>query len=36
VALEAHFLTADLGGSKTTGQVAEAVGRWVGAGEGVA
>ena len=36
VALEAHFLTADLGGSKTTEQVAEAVGRWVGAGEGVA
>ena len=36
VALEAHFLTADLGGSKTTEGVAEAVGRWVGAGEGVA
>ena len=36
VALEAHFLTADLGGSKTTEQVAEAVGRWIGAGEGVA
>jgi 3-isopropylmalate dehydrogenase len=36
VALEARFLTADLGGSKTTEQVAEAVSRWVGAGEGVA
>lgn len=36
VALEAHYLTADLGGSKTTQQVAEAVGRWIGAGEGVA
>ncbi len=36
VALEAHFLTADLGGNKTTERVAEAVGRWVGAGEGVA
>jgi 3-isopropylmalate dehydrogenase len=36
VALEAHYLTADLGGNKTTEGVAEAVGRWVGAGEGVA
>jgi 3-isopropylmalate dehydrogenase len=36
VALEAHFLTADLGGSRTTEEVAGAVSRWVGAGEGVA
>jgi 3-isopropylmalate dehydrogenase len=36
VALEAHYLTADLGGAKTTEQVSEAVSRWVGAGEGVA
>ena len=36
VALEAKFLTADLGGGKTTEQVAEAVSRWVGAGDGVA
>lgn len=36
VALEAHYLTADLGGNKTTEQVSEAVSRWVGAGEGVA
>ena len=36
VAIEARFLTADLGGNRTTEEVAEAVGRWVGAGEGVA
>jgi 3-isopropylmalate dehydrogenase len=35
-ALEAHFLTPDLGGRKSTHQVTEAVGRWVAAGEGVA
>ncbi len=36
VALEAHYLTPDLGGSKTTQEVTEAVTRWVAAGEGVA
>lgn len=36
VALEARFLTADIGGSKTTEEVTEAVCRWVAAGEGVA
>jgi isocitrate/isopropylmalate dehydrogenase len=35
VALEAHFLTADLGGTKTTEEVTQAVSRWVAAGEGV-
>ena len=35
VALEAHFLTPDLGGTKTTEEVTEAVSRWVAAGEGV-
>ncbi len=35
VALEAHFLTADLGGKKTTEEVTQAVSRWVAAGEGV-
>src|ERR687895_90866 len=32
VALEAHYLTPDLGGSKTTGEVTEAVSKWVAAG----
>src|SRR5918998_6160699 len=36
VALEAHFLTADVGGKKTTEEVTKAVSRWVAAGEGVA
>lgn len=36
VALEARFLTADIGGSKTTEEVTKAVSRWVAAGEGVA
>ncbi len=36
VALEAHYLTADLGGSKTTEEVTRAVSKWVAAGEGVA
>jgi 3-isopropylmalate dehydrogenase len=36
VALEAHYLTADLGGTKTTEEVTKAVSRWVAAGEGVA
>ena len=36
VALEAHYLTADLGGSKTTEEVTRAVKKWVAAGEGVA
>jgi 3-isopropylmalate dehydrogenase len=36
VALEAHYLTADLGGSKTTEEVTSAVKKWVAAGEGVA
>jgi 3-isopropylmalate dehydrogenase len=35
VALEAHYLTPDLGGNKTTDEVARAVSRWVAAGEGV-
>jgi 3-isopropylmalate dehydrogenase len=36
VALETHYLTADLGGSKTTEEVTSAVKKWVAAGEGVA
>ncbi len=36
VALEAHFLTPDIGGTKTTEEVTKAVSRWVAAGEGVA
>jgi 3-isopropylmalate dehydrogenase len=36
VALEAHFLTPDLGGKKTTDEVSKAVSKWVAAGEGVA
>ena len=36
VALEAHYLTPDLGGNKTTQVVTEAVSKWVAAGEGVA
>ncbi|HKH75917.1 MAG TPA: 3-isopropylmalate dehydrogenase, partial [Rubrobacteraceae bacterium] len=35
VALEAHYLTPDLGGKKTTKEVTEAVRKWVAAGEGV-
>jgi 3-isopropylmalate dehydrogenase len=35
VALEAHYLTPDLGGNKTTQEVTEAVSKWVAAGEGV-
>ena len=35
VALEAHYLTPDLGGNKTTREVTEAVSKWVAAGEGV-
>jgi 3-isopropylmalate dehydrogenase len=35
VALEAHYLTPDLGGKKTTEEVTEAVRKWVAAGEGV-
>jgi 3-isopropylmalate dehydrogenase len=35
VALEAHFLTADLGGTQRTEEVTQAVSRWVAAGEGV-
>ncbi len=35
VALEAHYLTPDLGGKKTTEEVTKAVSRWVAAGEGV-
>jgi 3-isopropylmalate dehydrogenase len=35
VALEAHYLTPDLGGNKTTEEVTEAVSKWVAAGEGV-
>ena len=35
VALEAHYLTPDLGGNKTTHEVTEAVSKWVAAGEGV-
>ncbi|HJQ27946.1 MAG TPA: 3-isopropylmalate dehydrogenase [Rubrobacter sp.] len=36
VALEAHYLTPDLGGKKTTEEVTKAVSKWVAAGEGVA
>jgi 3-isopropylmalate dehydrogenase len=36
VALETHFLTPDVGGKKTTGEVTNAVSKWVAAGEGVA
>src|ERR671916_1489909 len=36
VALEAHFLTPDLGGKRTTEEVTKAVSKWVAAGEGVA
>jgi 3-isopropylmalate dehydrogenase len=36
VALEAHYLTPDLGGNKTTEDVTQAVSKWVAAGEGVA
>ena len=35
VAVEAHYLTPDLGGNKTTEEVAQAVIKWVAAGEGV-
>jgi 3-isopropylmalate dehydrogenase len=35
VALEAHYLTPDLGGQKTTQEITEAVSKWVAAGEGV-
>jgi 3-isopropylmalate dehydrogenase len=35
VALEAHYLTPDLGGKRTTEEVTEAVSKWVAAGEGV-
>jgi 3-isopropylmalate dehydrogenase len=35
VALEAHYLTPDLGRDKTTEEVTEAVSKWVAAGEGV-
>ena len=35
VALEARYLTPDLGGNKTTEEVTEAVSKWVAAGEGV-
>jgi 3-isopropylmalate dehydrogenase len=35
VALEAHYLTPDLGGNKTTEEVTDAVSKWVAAGEGV-
>ena len=35
VSLEAHYLTPDLGGNKTTQEVTEAVSKWVAAGEGV-
>jgi len=35
VALEARYLTPDLGGDKTTEEVSEAVSKWVAAGEGV-
>ena len=34
--LEARYLTPDLGGSKNTEEVTEAVSKWIGAGEGVA
>jgi 3-isopropylmalate dehydrogenase len=36
VALEAGFRTPDLGGKKSTEEVARAVSRWTAAGEGVA
>jgi len=36
VAMEAGFLTGDIGGKKGTREVADAVARWTGAGEGVA
>jgi len=36
VAMEAHYLTPDLDGDKTTEEVTETVTRWVTAGEGVA
>ena len=36
VAIEAGFLTPDLGGDKNTGEVMRAVSRWTAAGEGVA
>jgi 3-isopropylmalate dehydrogenase len=35
VALEAHYLTPDLGGTRTTEEVKDAVSKWVAAGEGV-
>jgi 3-isopropylmalate dehydrogenase len=35
VALEAHYLTQDLGGNKSTEEVTKAVSKWVAAGEGV-
>jgi 3-isopropylmalate dehydrogenase len=35
MALEAHYLTPDMGGKKTTEEVTEAVRKWVAAGEGV-
>jgi 3-isopropylmalate dehydrogenase len=35
VALEAHYLTPDLGGNKMTEEVTDAVSKWVAAGEGV-
>jgi 3-isopropylmalate dehydrogenase len=35
VALEARYLTPDLGGKQTTEEVTEAVSKWVAAGEGV-
>ena len=35
VALEAHYVTPDLGGDKNTREVTEAVRKWVAAGEGV-
>src|ERR671914_1826150 len=34
VSLEAHYLTPDLGGGKSTQEVTEAVSKWVAAGEG--
>jgi isocitrate/isopropylmalate dehydrogenase len=36
VAIEAGFLTPDLGGDKGTKEVMRAVSRWTAAGEGVA
>jgi 3-isopropylmalate dehydrogenase len=35
VALESHYLTPDVGGTRTTEEVTEAVSKWVAAGEGV-